>query len=450
MDEIVPIYKKGNKQSPANYRPVTLTAVPCKVLESLIRDQLFDYLSETNQLNDAQHGFRRKRSCCTQLLETLEEWTSMLEQGDPVDALYLDFSKAFNSVPHQRLLLKLYACGVRGKLLDWVKAFLTGRRQRVTVCGAKSDWAEVTSGVPQGTVLGPLLFVVFVNDLPGEVLSSVKIFADDTKIYRSVGQGSDVQALQRDLDALVEWSERWQLPFNINKCKTLHLGGRNDGHKYIMGDVQLIETEVEKDLGVHMDCQLKFRQQAAEAISKASRILAVIRRSFSLIDETTLPLLFRSMVRPHLEYANAVWGPFNREDQKRIERVVQRRATRLVASIRDRPYEERLQVLNLPSLYHRRRRGDMITVYQVLRQGVDVDAAKFFATAPASNTRGHQWKLVKPRAVSRVRRNTFSVRVVNQWNALPTSVVDAPSVNAFKARLDKHWARDTHTVHMND
>ena len=137
-DEIVPIFKKGSKQHPCNYRPVTLTAVPCKVLESLVRDQLMEHLTRTNQLSGAQHGFRPKRSCCTQLLETLDDWTSILEEGDPIDALYLDFSKAFNSVPHQRLLLKLRSCGVGGKLLDWIEAFLSGRRQRVTGSMAQS------------------------------------------------------------------------------------------------------------------------------------------------------------------------------------------------------------------------------------------------------------------------------------------------------------------------
>ena len=244
-------------------------------------------------------------------------------------------------MPHQRLLLKLRSCGVGGKLLNWVEAFLTGRRQRVSVNGSRSEWAAVTSGVQQGTVLGPLLFVVFVNDLPGEVSSSVKMFADDTKIYRSVSQASDVHLLQADLNALSGWSERWQLPLNREKCKALHLGRNNENHVYDMGGTQLTQTLVEKDLGIQVDSQLKFREQAAAAVSKASRILSVIRRSFGLLGETTLPLLFRTMVRPHLEYANAVWGPFNREDQKRIERV-QRRATRLVASVRGRPYEERL------------------------------------------------------------------------------------------------------------
>ena len=138
IDEIIPIFKNGSKQLPANYRPVALTAVPCKVLESLVRDQLMDHLTRTKQLSGAQHGYRRKRSCCTQFLETLDEWASMLEEGDPVDALYLDCSKAFNSVPHQRLLLKLRSCGVGGKLLNWIEAFLTGRRQRVAVNGVKS------------------------------------------------------------------------------------------------------------------------------------------------------------------------------------------------------------------------------------------------------------------------------------------------------------------------
>ena len=379
----------------------------------------------------------------------MEEWTRVMEDGKPVDALYLDFSKAFNSVPHRRLLLKLHCCGIRGRLLEWLRAFLTGRRQHVVVSGAKSEWAPVTSGVPQGTVLGPLLFIVFVNDLPDHVSSAMKMFADDTKLYRGVDRDSDTQALQNDLNALLDWSDRWQLPFNRGKCSSLHLGRRNGSHLYHMADTPLTQTLVERDLGIKVDHQLKFREQASAAIAKASHVLAVIRRSFCLIDETTLPLLFRTMVRPHLEYANTVWGPFNREDQRRVERV-QRRATRLVPAIRDLPYEDRLRALDLPSLYHRRRRGDMITVYQLLRQGLDVDHSQFFEEATRTSTRGHRWKIQKPRAVTRARRNVFSVRVVNDWNALPPTVVEAPSLNAFKARLDRHWAPTKHDTHIND
>ena len=178
-----------------------------------------------------------------------------------------------------------------------------------------------------------------------------------------------------------------------------------------------------KDLGVHIDSMLKFREHASAAVAKANQILAVIRRSFALIDERTLPLLFKTLVRPHLEYGNLVWGPFNRADQKRVERT-QRRATRLVASIRLLPYQERLRILKLPSLYYRRRRGDMIQTYQLFHGGVDMDPASIFTLADRiRNTRVHPFKLHKVPAVGRVRRSVFAVRVVNDWNSLPPEVL---------------------------
>ena len=170
-----------------------------------------------------------------------------------------------------------------------------------------------------------------------------------------------------------------------------------------------------------MDSDLKFRKQAAAVVSKASRVLAVISKSFQLIDKTTLPILFKTLVRPHLEYGNIVWGPFNRMDQKLVERV-QRRATKKVPDLRHLPYQHRLQALGLPSLYYRRRRGDMIAVYQVLHGGLDLDPLSFFDRTLARDTRGHPWRLTKPRAETRVRRNAFAVRVINDWNSLPAAV----------------------------
>ena len=199
LGEIVPIFKKGCKQAPANYRPVSLTAVPCKVLESLVRDRIMDHMIKSGQLHDAQHGFRPKRSCATQLLATLDDWTRAIEQGDSVDAIYLDFSKAFDTVPHRRLLRKLQAIGIRGSLLRWIEGFLTDRKQRVALNGVKSSWAPVASGVPQGSVLGPLLFVAYVNDLPDAVNCGVQMFADDTKIYRPVSNTADAELLQADI-----------------------------------------------------------------------------------------------------------------------------------------------------------------------------------------------------------------------------------------------------------
>ena len=196
-----------------------------------------------------------------------------------------------------------------------------------------------------------------------------------------------------------------------------------------------------------MDGDLKFRKQAAAAVGKASQVMAVIRRSFNLLDRTTLPLLIKTLVRPHLEYGNLVWGPFNRADQQLLERV-QRRATKLVTDLRHRPYQERLRELQLPSLYYRRQRGDMIAVFQILHGGLDMDPELLFhrADARGRDLRGHPWRLAKPRAVSRIRRNAFSTRVINEWNSLPPAVVNAETLNQFKNRLDAHWAHLIHAI----
>ena len=384
-----------------------------------------------------------------QLLATLDDWSKAIEQGDPVDAIYLDFSKAFDTVPHKRLLCKLRAYGIGGRLLRWVESFLTDRKQRVVLNGARSSWAAVRSGVPQGSVLGPLLFILFVNDLPDALQCNIQMFADDTKLYLPVRDPSDAGLLQADINAAMDWSKKWQLCFNPGKCKVLHVGKANNRLIYSMGDSLLDSTDLERDLGVQVDAELKFREHAAAAVSKASQMLAVIRRSFAHLDADTLPVLFKSMVRPHLEYCNTVWGPLNRADQKRVEKV-QRRAIKLVTEIKDLSYTERLRILGLPSLYYRRRRGDMITLYQLLHGGVDLNPETFVSLAADGPTRGHPWKLRKPRAETRTRRLAFGVRVVNDWKSLPAKDVASSTLNCFKSRLDIHWSHLHYTIHIND
>ena len=233
---VVPIFKKGSKKEPSNYRPVSLTSVVCKLCETLIRKNVMNYMLQNHLFSDDQYGFRPGRSCVVQLLEILDEWTKLLDNGNPVDIVYLDFSKAFDTVSHERLLFKLHKLGIRGSVLNWIKSFLTDREQCVRVGTNTSSWSEVISGVPQGSVLGPVLFLCFINDQPNVVEGIVKIFADDTKLYACVSKEEKCEALQKDLDNLCNWSEWWKLSFNSKKCKVLHVGNNNPHYRYTMTD----------------------------------------------------------------------------------------------------------------------------------------------------------------------------------------------------------------------
>ena len=442
---VVPIFKKGNRGLPGNYRPVSLTSIVCKLLESLVRDRLLDHFLENDLLTNDQFGFLPGRSCALQLLLVIEEWLTILDRKGAVDVVYLDFQKAFDRVPHQRLLRKLEAYGIGGDLLRWVSAFLTNRRQRVMVEGVCSNWTRVGSGIPQGSVLGPLLFLVFINDLPEAVRSRSMLFADDTKLYQEVTSLQDKTLLQQDIDALGHWADRWQLPFNQEKCKLMHLGSSNEHFTYQMKGSTLAQVHTEKDLGLVIDEDLKFHEQVAAAVGRANRVLGLVKRSFKALDSRSLPLLYRTLVRPHLEYANVVWGPTFRSDQDAIERV-QRRATKLVRPLRHLQYQDRLRALNLPSMYYRRMRGDMIMAYQILTGCLRVRVADLLQLDTSDRTRGHHLKLKKRRVNSHLRQTSFCHRIVDSWNSLPADVVAAPSLNTFKNRLDKLWANRKYTL----
>ena len=434
---IVPIHKKGPKNLARNYRPISLTSAICKVMEAVMKDKIMTHLECNDLLSPHQHGFRSGRSCTTQLLEALDLWTQAIEGGQSMDVIYLDFSKAFDSVPHGRLLSKVKAFGIEGQVLRWVEAFLTGRTQQVVVEGTRSSCSAVTSGVPQGSVLGPLLFLLYINDMPDGLHSSIKLFADDSKVFGPAQSAQARECLQHDLHELGHWSKQWQLPFNLEKCKALHLGSNNPCASYVLLGQTLTPTEQENDLGIVVDGALNFHAQTAAAVAKANKLLGIVRKSFVNLSKDSLPILFKSLILPHLDYANCIWGPMSKGDQRLVEKV-QRRATKLVPDLQFKPYSQRLEELGLPSLTYRRLRGDMITIYQILNGSLHVHPG-LLQLSTCSRTRGHHLKLQKPRARTRSRRNYLSVRAVNSWNSLPSHVISAPSINAFKSRLDSHW-----------
>ncbi len=216
---IIPLFKKGNKLDPTNYRPISLTSIVCKIMEKIIRDEIMNYLVINNLIISQQHGFVNNKSCITNLLETLDLITKALADGFDIDVLFMDFAKAFDSVAHIRLLVKLEAHGIRNKLLEWCKGFLTNRLQRVVLGEHVSDWKNVLSGVPQGSVLGPLLFVAFINDLCVNLTNVGKLFADDTKVISVIKDQSDNVKLQNDINELNNWTKEWLIQFNDKNVK---------------------------------------------------------------------------------------------------------------------------------------------------------------------------------------------------------------------------------------
>lgn len=443
---VTPIFKKGKKTSPGNYRPVSLTSVCCKVMESILRDHFIEHFKANKLFNDCQHGFMSGRSCSTNLLSVLNLWTMALEEEDSIDTIYLDFAKAFDTVPHKRLLRKLQIYGIDGQVHQWVENFLTGRKQKVVVNGEESAWGDVLSGIPQGSVLGPFLFVCFINDLPDAIHSTTFLFADDTKIFAKVPQFAE--EIQEDLDRLQLWSDTWQLRFNAEKCKVMHIGKNEDHHDYKMTSkgkrISLESVSLEKDLGVNVDSELKFREHINIQVNKANKLLALLRRGFASLDSASLSTLYKSIIRPHLEYGNVIWHPKYKSDEDLLESV-QRRMSRLIPELSKLDYAERLKKLDLPSLFYRRARGDMIECYKYL-SGLSTVTQNILPRDKKAMTRGHSRKLLKPSVRTSLRANFFSVRVVNSWNALPEEVVSAPSLNAFKNRLDKFWSKYKYTL----
>ena len=339
-----------------------------------------------------------------------------------------------------RLLLKLKAHGIGDSITDWIEQWLTDRRQRVVVDGEVSNWKSVLSGVPQGSVLGPILFLIYINDLDDSITSNVLKFADDTKLFRKVNTDGDKQHLQNDLDRLVKWSEKWQMLFNFGKCKCLHTGHRNLNVNYRMGDTVLGTTVKEKDLGVTISADMKVSEQCGIAASKGNQILGLIRRNITYKGKKLIIPLYKAIVRPHLEYCIQAWRPYRKKDIDTLERI-QRRATKMIPELRDLSYEERLKECGLTTLETRRLRGDQIEVFKILNGYENIDRNMFFSLKKDSRTRGHEVKLVKDQCRLDIRKHSFSQRTINEWNKLSTDCVTASSVNMFKNKVDTYLRR---------
>jgi hypothetical protein len=360
---VVPLFKKGKRSIAANYRPVSLTSHLIKMFERVFRAKLVDYIEAQDIINDDQHGFRAGRSCLTQLLHHMEDILNDLNADENADILYLDFSKAFNKVDHAILLKKLNLYGIQGKVHRWLSNFLSGRTQHAVIDGVRSNVIRVLSGVPQGTVLGPLLFILYINDLFSVVKhSKIKVFADDSKLHKSIGSPTDCKLLQEDLHAVVRWATINNMELNESKFQLLQHGKNQELQKpYKLSTGLVINSDdVVKDLGVFIDKDLRWRKHITKKTAEAARKAVWVLRTFSIRDKSTMLLLFNTYVRSIVEYCCALWSPHLQCDVILIESI-QRSFTAKIAGCSNLSYWDRLKRLKLYSLQRRRERC-MVTI----------------------------------------------------------------------------------------
>ena len=435
---VSPIFKKGDKTDPSNYRPISLTCVLCKVLEHVVASGISKHFTDQHILFELQHGFREKRSCETQLIMLVDELAKNMQAKKQTDLILLDFSKAFDKVAHEKLLLKLHFYGIRGNTLNWIKDFLDNRSQSVLLNGSNSDNIPVSSGVPQGSVLGPILFLAYINDLPDQVRSRVRLFADDTAMYLALDKQDDSEILQKDLESLEKWEKLWDMSFNPSKCQVIHVTRRQTPHetKYYLHGCVLESVSSAKYLGVTLSEDLSWSNHINTITKKANQTLGFIKRNIRVHNKDLKSTAYKTLVRPQLEYASTVWSPHTDQDIKKLEDV-QRRAARWVM----RDYQQTssvtamLQDLNWRTLDQRRIDSRLVLLYKVTYDLVAIPAQDFLIRNTRQSSRNHPMAYRQILALRDYYKFTFFPRTIIHWNALPLHIPVLPTLAQFSTAV---------------
>ena len=454
MANISSVHKKDSLEPAINYRPISLLSIINKVLERLVGNGLRAQVKHL--ITTLQHGFQRNRSCATQLLAVLHEIGKNLDQNVQTDVLYLDFAKAFDTVDHQILLKKLKRFGVVDRMHDWFKDYLHQRFQRVVVDGAVSDWAHVTSGVPQGSILGPMLFVIFINDLPDVVPDCIStgLYADDTKLYRNVSTIADCEKLQDALTELSSWSYQNNMNFNASKCKVLSITRKvNPLHfQYHMDSTKLLRVNEEKDLGVIITENLSWESHLTCICAKANKLLGLLKRTcISIIDSSVRKTLYLTLVRSKLSYATEVWSPASSLLKQKAEKI-QRRATRWILRVKagELSYKERLQQLDMLPLAYDREVKDLVFFYKAMNGYIDIDVSNFVNFVDHGRTRRalRSKYLETPLCKTCTYSSSYFNRVVKLWNSVCVSIDPSSftSPSSFKLYLKMRYKNILETV----
>lgn len=448
--KVIPVHKTGDKQNIENYRPISLTCVCCKLLEHVISKAIYQYLENTNLLHSNQHGFRQKLSTVTQLLETIQDFSKAIDNEKQVDAICLDFAKAFDRVPHNELIMKLKQVGINNNVVEWVRSYLTCRTQYVDINGYKSDRLLVTSGVPQGSVLGPVLFLVYINDICSDINQNitVRLFADDCLLYREICNHNDQKMLSDALASIEKWCETWKM--QINKEKTVVLRVTNkvkhvQHFEYKLSSTALATVNKCKYLGVTISEDLNWTQHITNICSTAEKKLWFLRRKLKLAPAPVKLTAYLTIVRPTLEYASIIWDPHQKGLIKKIERV-QRRAARFILSkySRNASVTQMLQELNLQPLLDRRRMARLKFLFLLSQNTFNFDAKQYLIPLQMRSLRSdHPRKYIVPQCRLNTYAYSFYPRTIKDWNALPDAIRDSQTAEHFENNITKYFLSES-------
>ena len=439
---VTPIFKKGSRDKVQNYRPVSLTSISCKILEHILYSNIINHLEKSNLLCHQQHGFRKGHSCETQLIGAFNDWATVLNKKSQTDVAVLDFSKAFDVVPHKRLASKLFAYGVRGNTLNWISQFLSNRQQRVHINSACSNWAPVLSGVPQGTVLGPLLFLIYINDIVRNIDCTIRLFADDCIVYKEINSITDCKVLQNDLNKLQDWQQTWLMKFNVEKCNVIRITNRKSNkiiHRYSMNGNVLSETNTCTYLGITIEANLKWHAHSANAIHKANNVLGLLRRNIGSCSSETKTLAYNTLVRPCLEYATAAWDPHLKTHIDGIE-MVQRRAARFVKSDyrRTTSVSAILRDLKWPTLESRRTLNRLKILHNSINGVLAVPTTDLrISNRTTRYNTGSSKVFTAISTSSDAYKYSFFPRTIKDWNGLDDDTRNLPTIGSFCSAAGK-------------
>ena len=352
-----------------NYRPINLVSVPCKILESIIKDNIMNHLQTHNLISRTQHGFMPGRSCTSNLLEYLNQMTKALDQGYSFDVIMLDYQRAFDLVPFRHMLAKISSHGIGGDILQWITNWTSDRLQRCVLNGEQSSWASVTSSVVQGSVLGPILFTIFMNDLDIAINPTHNVliskFADDSKLGKCIQNPDDCLRLQSALNDLVRWSSSCGMRLHPQKCVVLHFGLNNPAHDYFINGSKVSASDEARDLGVLISDDCSQSNHIQNITKKAHAVLSQMKRTLTYRDSKVFAGIYKQYVRPILEYGVEAWNPAKIADVNALEKV-QKRAFRLITDNGAITYDMKLKITGMSTLEKRRERGDLIQTFKII------------------------------------------------------------------------------------